>query len=215
MPSLLELFFCMIFLSYTKIIISHGKESCSSSCGSPQNIRYPFHLRGDPAKCGGSDFELNCESNNTILDIQKNKYYVKDISYHESIITLVDVGMPHDNCSLPVGSITWDDFKQPFFFELYHQRQATFINCSIKVDSPSYEIVPCLSKNNSTIYVTFKAFYVGDIPNQWTHHPLQLPPSHSTGPSFFAFRPIIDCVASASASVSVPGTVLANQFGLS
>ncbi|KAL0903384.1 hypothetical protein M5K25_027760 [Dendrobium thyrsiflorum] len=164
MLSLLELFFCMIFLSYTEIIISHGKESCSSSCGSLQNIRYPFHLRGDPAKCGGSDFELNCESNNTILDIQKNKFYVKDISYHESIITLVDVGMPHDNCSLPVRSINLDDFKQPFFFGLYHQRQATFINCSIKVDSPSYEIVPCLSKNNSTIYVIFKAFSVGDIP---------------------------------------------------
>ncbi|KAL0903426.1 hypothetical protein M5K25_027803 [Dendrobium thyrsiflorum] len=164
MLPLLELFFCMIFLSHTEIIISHGKESCSSSCGSLQNIRYPFHLRGDPAKCGGSDFELNCESNNAILDIQKNKFYVKDISYHESIITLVDVGMPHDNCSLPVRSINWDDFKQPFFFGFYHQRQATFINCSIKVDSPSYEIVPCLSKNNSTIYVIFQAFSVGDIP---------------------------------------------------
>ncbi|KAL0903381.1 hypothetical protein M5K25_027754 [Dendrobium thyrsiflorum] len=164
MPPLLELFFCMIFLSYTEIIISHGKESCSSSCGSLQNIRYPFHLRGDPAECGSSDFELNCEDNNTILDIYQRKYYVKDISYHESLITLVDVGIPHDNCSLPVGSINWDDFKQPFYFEFYHQRLATFINCSIKVDSPSYEIVPCLSKNNSTIYIIFEAIYVGDIP---------------------------------------------------
>ncbi|KAL0903386.1 hypothetical protein M5K25_027762 [Dendrobium thyrsiflorum] len=129
MPSLLELFFCFIFLSYTEIIISHGKGSCSSSCGSLQNIRYPFqlreiiishgkgscssscgsllnirylfHLRGDPAECGSSDFELNCEGNNTILDIHQRKYYIKDISYRDYKIMLVDVGLSHDNCGLP------------------------------------------------------------------------------------------------------------------
>ncbi|KAI0511038.1 hypothetical protein KFK09_011656 [Dendrobium nobile] len=164
MPSLPELFFCLIFLSFTEIIISHGKESCSSSCGSLQNIRYPFHLRGDPAECGISDFELNCEGNNTILDIHQMKYYVKDISYHDSTITVVEVSLARGNCNLPDKSIYWDVFKQPFFLEFYNQRQAAFINCSIKINSPSFEIVPCLSKNNSTIYVVFEAFYVQDLP---------------------------------------------------
>ncbi|KAI0511060.1 hypothetical protein KFK09_011678 [Dendrobium nobile] len=144
--------------------MSHGKRSCSSSCGSLQNIKYPFHLRGDPAECGGSDFELNCEGNNTILEIHRSKYYVKDISYHDYKITLVDVNLAHGNCNLPSGSIYPGDYMETFWLEwLDIQGQATFINCSAKTNIPSYEIVPCLSKKNSTIYVIFDNFYIGNL----------------------------------------------------
>ncbi|KAL0903376.1 hypothetical protein M5K25_027750 [Dendrobium thyrsiflorum] len=164
MASLLELLFCFIFLSYTEIIISHGKGSCSSSCGSLQSIRYPFHLRGDPAECGSSNFELSCEGNNTILDIHQRKYYVKDISYRDYKITLVDVGLSHDNCSLLGGSIYPGDLSETFWSELYYQGQATFINCLVKLNDSSSEILPCLNKNNTTVYVTFISFYVGYFP---------------------------------------------------
>ncbi|KAL0903383.1 hypothetical protein M5K25_027758 [Dendrobium thyrsiflorum] len=164
MPSLLELFFFFILLSYTEISISHGKESCSSSCGSLENIRYPFHLRGDPANCGGSDFELNCEGNNTIIDIHQRKYYVKDISYRDYKIMLVDVGLSHGNCGLLGGSIYPNNFRETFWYELYSHDQAIFVNCSVKLNDSSSEILPCVSKNNSTVYVSFIPFYVGYFP---------------------------------------------------
>ncbi|KAI0511049.1 hypothetical protein KFK09_011667 [Dendrobium nobile] len=166
MASLFNLFFCLIFFSFSEITMSHGKRSCSSSCGSLQNIKYPFHLRGDPTECGGSDFELNCEGNNTILEIHQSKYYVKDISYHDSTITLVDVNLAHGNCNLPNGSIYPDEYNETFWVDQVDfglQGQATFINCLVKINNPNYEIVPCLSNNNSTIYVLFNAYDVGFV----------------------------------------------------
>ncbi|KAL0903368.1 hypothetical protein M5K25_027742 [Dendrobium thyrsiflorum] len=164
MALLFNLFFCLIFFSFSEITMIHGKGSCSSSCGNLQNIKYPFHLRGDPTECGGSDFELNCKGNNAVLEFHQSKYYVKDISYHDSTITLVDVGLARDNCNLPSGSIYPGDYNETFWFEEWDfddQDQATFINCSVKINNPNYEIVPCLSNNNSTIYVLLNALYVG------------------------------------------------------
>ncbi|XP_028549796.1 LEAF RUST 10 DISEASE-RESISTANCE LOCUS RECEPTOR-LIKE PROTEIN KINASE-like 2.5 isoform X2 [Dendrobium catenatum] len=117
MPSSFKLFFFLIFLSYIEIILSHGRGSCSSSCGNLQNIRYPFHLRGDPTECGGPDFELNCEGNNTILEIHRKKFYVIDISYRDSEIMLVDVGLAKGNCvNLPERSVDPDDYLGVFRF---------------------------------------------------------------------------------------------------
>ncbi|XP_020696517.1 rust resistance kinase Lr10 isoform X3 [Dendrobium catenatum] len=42
MPSSFKLFFFLIFLSYIEIILSHGRGSCSSSCGNLQNISLVF-----------------------------------------------------------------------------------------------------------------------------------------------------------------------------
>ncbi|XP_020688736.2 LEAF RUST 10 DISEASE-RESISTANCE LOCUS RECEPTOR-LIKE PROTEIN KINASE-like 2.5 [Dendrobium catenatum] len=164
MASFFKFLFCLIFLSSSEITMSQGKGSCSSSCGSLQNIKYPFHLRGDPTECGGSDFELNCEGNNAVIEIHRSKYYVKEISYRDSKIMLVDVNLAHGNCNLPSGSIYPGDYKKTFWLDrggLHVQDQATFINCSMKINSPNYEVMPCLSNNNSTIYVIFNALYVG------------------------------------------------------
>ncbi|KAI0511036.1 hypothetical protein KFK09_011654 [Dendrobium nobile] len=166
MPSSFKLFFFLIFLSYIEIILSHGRGSCSSSCGNLQNIRYPFHLRGDPTECGGPDFELNCEGNNTVLEIHRKKFYVIDISYRDSEIMLVDVGLAKGNCvNLPERSVNPDDYLGVFRFGRAYIGQATFINCSVKIDDPSYKIVPCLSKNNSQIfYALFEILSVGHLP---------------------------------------------------
>ncbi|KAL0903371.1 hypothetical protein M5K25_027745 [Dendrobium thyrsiflorum] len=165
MPSPFKLFFFLFFLSYTDIILSHGRGSCSSSCGNLQNIRYPFHLKGDSIECGGPDFELNCEGNNTVLEIHQKKFYVIDISYRDSEITVVDVGLAKGDCvNLPDRSVDIVDYVGVFRFGRDYIGQATFINCSVKIDDPSYKIVPCLSKNNSQIYVIFNTLSVGDLP---------------------------------------------------
>ncbi|KAL0903367.1 hypothetical protein M5K25_027741 [Dendrobium thyrsiflorum] len=115
---------------FREIILSHGRGSCSSSCGNLQNIRYPFHLKGDPTECGGSDFELNCEGNNAVLKIHQKKFYVIDISYRDYEITLVDVGLAQGNCvNLPDRSVDPDDYVGVFWFGRDYIGQATFINC--------------------------------------------------------------------------------------
>ncbi|KAJ0096204.1 hypothetical protein Patl1_15136 [Pistacia atlantica] len=72
---------CGSFYSSLKYNQEKVQEICSPSCGNIKNISYPFRVKGDPARCGSPYFELSCQSNKTILEINSGKYYVKRISY--------------------------------------------------------------------------------------------------------------------------------------
>ncbi|KAI9168891.1 hypothetical protein LWI28_003486 [Acer negundo] len=57
-------------------------------------IRFPFRLKTQPAFCGLEGFELSCFNNNTLLQLPSstnNSYYVQEISYVDSTVTIMDV----------------------------------------------------------------------------------------------------------------------------
>ncbi|KAH9746606.1 protein kinase domain-containing protein [Citrus sinensis] len=78
------------------------QQTRSSSCGDIKNISYPFRLKGDPSGCGYPEFELSCQSNQTILELFNSaKYYVKRISYDESTISVADVNLANAFIRVP------------------------------------------------------------------------------------------------------------------
>ncbi|KAK2635303.1 hypothetical protein Ddye_030095 [Dipteronia dyeriana] len=78
---------------------------CPSSYGGIKKISYPFLLKPDPARCGDRDYELSCESNQTILELDSGKYHVTQILYEEHLNSLVDVNLANGSCSLPYSSL--------------------------------------------------------------------------------------------------------------
>ncbi|KAL6193343.1 hypothetical protein ACLB2K_034427 [Fragaria x ananassa] len=145
------------------------KQACRSSCGGIENISYPFRLKGDPVGCGDPDYELSCVNNKTILEIFPGKYYVKNISYDENVIRLVDVNFANgSSCSLPSGSVVTrkGDVKDLRFVRLGAERTYTqFVKCSRNISQAdvtafNYTAVPCLTGVNGTNY--FYAVYDGD-----------------------------------------------------
>ncbi|XP_073104289.1 uncharacterized protein [Elaeis guineensis] len=153
------------------------RKGCSSSCGR-QNISYPFRLNDDPARCGHSSwYQLICEGNKTILDIQsanfyyaddglafhflkKTRYYVTEISYDQQTINVVDFGLASGRCGLPTRSSPFelddsensdDDFWLSFPYWLaYPSNWATFMNCTRQIKNDTYQFIPYLSHNNNT-----------------------------------------------------------------
>ncbi|KAI9185381.1 hypothetical protein LWI28_006655 [Acer negundo] len=141
----------------------------TSSCGDIKNISYPFRLKGDPARCGDPKFELSCESNKTILETHSGKYYVKRISYDDSIITVVDVKLADGSCGLPQQSLSrdypWEEYKDYLYYILGNITYANFVRCSSKILDPTYRKLPCLNiGNQSYVYVIYPGiFMVSDL----------------------------------------------------
>ncbi|PQM34324.1 uncharacterized protein Pyn_30628 [Prunus yedoensis var. nudiflora] len=136
------LYSLLIFLTFIKAEARNYKQVCSSSsCGEINNISYPFRLRGDPSGCGDPDYELSCVNNKTILEIFPGKYYVKNISYEDQILRLVDVNFANANrsCSLPSGSVeTTDGFVKDFRFRGVVASLGSrfrFVKCSRNISS--------------------------------------------------------------------------------
>ncbi|KAK1559816.1 hypothetical protein Q3G72_018696 [Acer saccharum] len=135
---------------------------CTTSCGDIKNISYPFRLKGDPAGCGDSQYELSCSpSNKTILEIHSGKYYVKRISYDDRIITVVDVDLADGSCGLPQKSLSR---KKMFEYNEYRYYiwvyRADFVRCSSKISDPTYRRLPCLNiGNQSYVYVIYDDHY--------------------------------------------------------
>ncbi|XP_073103642.1 uncharacterized protein [Elaeis guineensis] len=168
------------FLLFFSIRLAMGlakRKGCSSSCGL-QNISYPFRLKDDPAGCGlSSGYQLICEANKTILDIQSDKfyyvwndlafhflketrYYVTEISYDQQEIHVVDSGLASGRCGLPTRSSLFelddfensdDDFWLSFPYWLaYSSNWSTFMSCTRQIKSDTFQFIPCLSHNNNT-----------------------------------------------------------------
>ncbi|XXG78194.1 hypothetical protein AAC387_Pa08g2187 [Persea americana] len=85
------IFFCLASLSVVMVFLQCNAEMgeiCSpSSCGSVENVSYPFRLKTDPINCGLQSFELSCESNRTILSLQDSKKFYES---NRTILSLQD-----------------------------------------------------------------------------------------------------------------------------
>lgn len=111
------LFFCLIISSCKAQNKNNNRNNptCASSCGNLDNITFPFRLKGDPKYCGHSNYELDCQNDNTILTLNSKKFHVLAISYHNFSIRVVDPGLDNNNsCSFPTYSVSYDDL-QPIF----------------------------------------------------------------------------------------------------
>lgn len=156
----------LIFLFFIQIQAQNDKQaSCSSSCGEIRNISYPFRLKGDPSSCGDHDYELSCVNNKTILDVFPGRFYVKNISYDDQIVRLVDTNFANGSCSLPSGSIEnadgyiRDSRYRGFVSNL--QSRFRFWKCSKNIIRPdNYTSVPCLTTNGTYFYTTYDGDYL-------------------------------------------------------
>ncbi|XP_024046705.1 rust resistance kinase Lr10 [Citrus clementina] len=149
--------FCLLMFVFSPREIEARKlevQMCSSSCGDVKSISYPFRLKGDPAGCGHPKLELSCESNKTILEFNSGKYYVNSISYDKCTISVVDVNLANGSCSLPSNYLppSYDDIFG-YLFGYLGPSCAYYVNCLGNIVDQAYEKVPCLSNNQSNVYV--------------------------------------------------------------
>ncbi|KAH8496107.1 hypothetical protein H0E87_019045 [Populus deltoides] len=104
------LFSVLIFILSTEVEARFIPHGCSrSSCGDIEIIDYPFRLKTDPPGCGETVFQLSCENNKTILEFHSGKYYVKQISYDDNRLRVVDFNLASGSCSLPYKSVSVDE----------------------------------------------------------------------------------------------------------
>ncbi|XP_068666607.1 LEAF RUST 10 DISEASE-RESISTANCEUS RECEPTOR-LIKE PROTEIN KINASE-like 1.2 [Aristolochia californica] len=91
----------LLTLSHLLNCADAGGYSCQpSSCGNIPNIRYPFRLKGDPGShCGEVSYELECRNNQTVLNLNSNKLYVKQIFYESQRIRVMDASLGSSICS--------------------------------------------------------------------------------------------------------------------
>ncbi|XP_035543190.1 uncharacterized protein LOC109001065 isoform X2 [Juglans regia] len=112
-----------------------GNGTCSpSSCGSIQNISYPFRLMEDPPNCGDQRYKLSCENNIAVLYLYGGKYYVREINYSDYTIRVVDSGIQRANfSSIPRYFLTDYNFS---YVDPYSYPEGTYY--FNKVDSIYY-----------------------------------------------------------------------------
>ena len=151
--------FCLLMFVFSTSEIEARKlevQMCSSSCGDVRNISYPFRLKGDPAGCGRPQLELSCESNKTIFEFNSGKYYMKRISHDKCTISVVDVNLAYGSCSFPSTSFSPPGLIFRYYFDYNLNSYANYVNCSSNIVDQVSAKVPCLSNNQSNVYV-----YVG------------------------------------------------------
>ncbi|XP_077228673.1 rust resistance kinase Lr10-like [Tasmannia lanceolata] len=136
-----------------------SRRDCHSSCGTLQNITYPFHLTTDPKDCGADDpnlddqpyYQLACDDNRTVLNFRSGKYYVEKISYEKQVIRLVDSDLQKGNCSSlpPYSSGLYPDFRMDYGeYHLDHSAYTiiVFMKCSVPINNSEYKATtPCSS----------------------------------------------------------------------
>ncbi|KAM1520720.1 hypothetical protein ACFX10_011065 [Malus domestica] len=158
--------FCslLILLFFVQI---QAQTNCWSSCGEIKNISYPFRLKGDPSGCGDSDYELSCVDNKPILEIFPGKYYVRNISYYDHTLRLVDVNFANGTCGLPSGPVeTTNGFVRDARFMGYGWNPGSrfrFVKCSTNISSmpeaAKHTVVPCLTRNGTYVYAVYDGDY--------------------------------------------------------
>ncbi|TQD92480.1 hypothetical protein C1H46_022041 [Malus baccata] len=156
--------YLLILLFFVQI---QAQTNCWSSCGEIKNISYPFRLKGDPSGCGDSDYELSCVDNKPILEIFPGKYYVRNISYYDHTLRLVDVNFANGTCGLPSGPVeTTNGFVRDARFMGYGGNPGSrfrFVKCSTNISSmpeaANHTVVPCLTRNGTYVYAVYDGDY--------------------------------------------------------
>uniref|UniRef100_A0A2C9W1U5 Wall-associated receptor kinase galacturonan-binding domain-containing protein n=1 Tax=Manihot esculenta TaxID=3983 RepID=A0A2C9W1U5_MANES len=156
-----------VFLLISQTCKGGDSNQCPpSSCGKNHNISYPFRLQTDPKNCGNHSYEVSCENNLTVLNLNGGRYFVQSINYDNFTIRLVDAGVHPDNCSsIPrfpfiydlserysTYRYQWSETEERKWKKLRQlpelSQMIMFIKCQNPVKSPLYvETAPCLNSS--------------------------------------------------------------------
>ncbi|XP_034679973.1 rust resistance kinase Lr10-like isoform X2 [Vitis riparia] len=147
------------------ICAANGNQTCRpSSCGDIQNISYPFRLKGDPSWCGDSEYELLCENNRTMVNLDPGKFYVADINYDHYTIRIVDPGLKKGNCfSTPLYSLSYYRFES---YDILGVTNTTVLmNCEQPISDDNYILITPCNRSNVTSSSSQAYVYalVGDL----------------------------------------------------
>ncbi|XP_072958968.1 LEAF RUST 10 DISEASE-RESISTANCEUS RECEPTOR-LIKE PROTEIN KINASE-like 2.4 [Typha angustifolia] len=134
---------------------------CSSSCGHLHDIHYPFGLQTDPPECGSPLYQLICDDDKPYLELHSGKFFVKSISHKEWTINVVDLAFVSGNCSVPQVSLPFHVFE---YIDLYWLgNRVGFISCAKPIKDQQYSHIPCLSRNNNSVYAVVDPLNVGIV----------------------------------------------------
>nr|CAD1838234.1 unnamed protein product [Ananas comosus var. bracteatus] len=148
---------CLLLLLLLLACANHVGCSPSSSCGSLHNISSPFRLESETPRGGSPSYEILCDGGKPMVELGSAKYYVTNISYTNQTISVVDPVFVDDNryCHLPIPS------PPPGFSDLYlnvGENWALFVNCTRPIRNGRHRRVPCLSSNNTFVYVVVQNY---------------------------------------------------------
>ncbi|KAE9453906.1 hypothetical protein C3L33_14190, partial [Rhododendron williamsianum] len=167
MPELLTFFLLLLPLSslffFSKT--SHGNalaSNCpSNKCGAVK-IDYPFWLSSDATAyqyCGYPGFNLTCSyEEETIFNLPGESFYVKNISYSDYTLTLVDVEVSSQTCPRARQNVTIQTLPLSYNSTL-DLNLSFYYNCS-GLGTTGVLPIPCLSSGGNESYV----FVVGTEP---------------------------------------------------
>ncbi|KAG5522588.1 hypothetical protein RHGRI_034671 [Rhododendron griersonianum] len=146
---------------------SHG-NSLASNCPSNEcggvKINYPFWLSSDATSygqyCGYPGFNLTCsDDRNTIFNLPGESFYVKNISYSDYTLTLVDVEVSGQTCPRARQNVTIQTILPQLSYNSTLDLNLSFYyNCSGL--GTGVLPIPCLSSGENESYV----FVVGKEP---------------------------------------------------
>ncbi|XP_062081313.1 uncharacterized protein LOC133786113 [Humulus lupulus] len=156
--------------------------SCSSSCGSISNIKYPFRLTTDPSNCGDFRYTLSCENNITVLNLplhQRHKiydgrshvnyqrYYVREINYNNYTIRVVDpIFEKHQNVSslITISNLSNENFYEYDSYRPKLAKMVVLLSCERVVINPSYiDAHPCVPNNNNWSYYLLEQVSLSEL----------------------------------------------------
>ncbi|XP_024046706.1 rust resistance kinase Lr10 [Citrus clementina] len=171
----MSLIILFLFLPYTCTLAKASAEDnktdkyefcqptrCSNK--SPR-IRYPFRLKAQPTSCGLEGFELSCLSDKTILHLPSSgDYYVHEISYLDSSITIADV----NETACPFQSLISVNLTNSKFFLPFNESYA-LCNCPEKVAAERTSVeaigpINCLSNENNLFYAIYSEYSMEYMP---------------------------------------------------
>ncbi|KAF7123311.1 hypothetical protein RHSIM_Rhsim12G0142700 [Rhododendron simsii] len=137
---------------------SHG-NSLASNCPSNKcggvKIDYPFWLQSNATAyqyCGYHGFNLTCsDDGKTIFNLPGKSFHVKNISYSNNTLTLVDVEVSSQTCPRARQNVTIPTIL-PLSYNRLDLNLSFYYNCSSGLETDVLPI-PCLSSGGNKAYV--------------------------------------------------------------
>ncbi|KAJ4709851.1 Receptor-like kinase [Melia azedarach] len=136
--------------------------TCSNNKG--PKVRFPFRFTTQKLSCGIDGFELSCSNNKTILHLPSSgDYYVQQISYLHSTITVMDVNS-HSTC--PFQSLLSFNLTNSKFFYIPHSHNYTIVNCTEKIyHSYLYGPIECISGEQNFSHLIYADRSMDNLPS--------------------------------------------------
>ncbi|CAH8381336.1 unnamed protein product [Eruca vesicaria subsp. sativa] len=130
--SLHNIFFTLILLATQTFSLDPNYEACEpKSCGKGPKISFPFYLSGKQKPfCGYPSFELTCDDDQELplLGIAGEEYVIKNISYENHSLQVVNSRVSHDPCPSPMHNLTLH--RTPFSVISSNTNFSILYNCS-------------------------------------------------------------------------------------